>query len=326
MNKLSFVTRVCCWLVNWDPEILKECSRASICQVKKLTFAMMIVLLVWSFNGYSIGSMFLNLPVWACCLMAAVLAFVVWLIENVILLTIGKSFMMKFFRFGLGCLMALLGSTLVDHYFFKEDIETILVADLEEKIKDETIVLEAKYAADMAEKSSQMEQLRLLIEEKDAKIAAKPYLTKKEYQTVATGEFDEKGKPVLHEVSSSVTQIENPLIASRQADQDLYSKYEDQYNESRMRKLNAANEATEKYSQDKHVGFLKMLDATVRVVKQNVWNQIAYGVFFCIMLALELFVLVIKVGEKRCDYELILEQQLLHRNRLIEARQKCCDL
>ena len=58
------------------------------------------------------------------------------------------------------------------------------------------------------------------------------------------------------------------------------------------------------------VGFIEELEATLKVVS-NSWVSLAfYVILFCFLAFLELFVLTIKMGETKCDYELIVENQL----------------
>ena len=43
-----------------------------------------------------------------------------------------------------------------------------------------------------------------------------------------------------------------------------------------------------------------------------------YSILFCFLTFLELFVLTIKMGENKCDYELIVEHQLNLKKNLME--------
>ena len=57
-------------------------------------------------------------------------------------------------------------------------------------------------------------------------------------------------------------------------------------------------------------GFIEELEATLHVVSQSPISLAFYIVLFCFLTFLELFVLTIKMGDSKCDYDLIVENQL----------------
>ena len=65
---------------------------------------------------------------------------------------------------------------------------------------------------------------------------------------------------------------------------------------------------------------IEELEATLEVVS-NSWISLAfYVILFCFLTFLELFVLTIKMGENKCDYELIVEHQLnLKKNLMVQT-------
>ena len=65
-------------------------------------------------------------------------------------------------------------------------------------------------------------------------------------------------------------------------------------------------------------GFIEELEATLKVVSQSKVSLVFYIILFCLLTFLELFVLTIKIGENKCDYELVVENQLLLKRRLME--------
>ena len=58
------------------------------------------------------------------------------------------------------------------------------------------------------------------------------------------------------------------------------------------------------------LGFIEELEATVKVISNSWVSLVFYVILFCFLTFLELFVLTIKMGESKCDYELIVEHQL----------------
>jgi hypothetical protein len=65
-------------------------------------------------------------------------------------------------------------------------------------------------------------------------------------------------------------------------------------------------------------GFIEELEATLRVVSNSPVSLVFYFILFCFLTFLELFVLTIKMGENKCDYELIVENQLNLKKSLME--------
>ena len=57
-------------------------------------------------------------------------------------------------------------------------------------------------------------------------------------------------------------------------------------------------------------GFIEELEATLAVVSQSPVSLTFYIILFMFLTFLELFVLTIKTGDSKCDYELIVEHQL----------------
>lgn len=321
---MSFVSRIICRFVGWNPAILNECSQASYCKLYTFASALVIMMGLWGFNGYAIGDLFLHVSLWACICMAVVFMCLVWNIERIMLLTVGSSVKMAIFRGFLALLMSLFGSTLIDHKFFEDDINKELANQRLKEIHEETHKRQEAYTLEMTSIEDQMELLRTSIDETSEKIAKTPVLklTTTRSRQSATGEFDENGNVVMAESKESQTEYhENPLSAKLRADQELYSKYDSNLQELRLRKVNVEKEVSEELS-GKPSGFLTMLEATIVVVTRSWVSSVAYGVFFFILLFIELFVVCIKMGDNKCDYELIVEDQLELKKQFIEKRKR----
>ncbi|KAA6300702.1 MAG: hypothetical protein EZS26_003136, partial [Candidatus Ordinivivax streblomastigis] len=57
-------------------------------------------------------------------------------------------------------------------------------------------------------------------------------------------------------------------------------------------------------------GFLEELDAMIEILKESRTASLFYGFVFAFLMSLELFVVTSKFGDKKCDYDLIVEYQL----------------
>ena len=103
--------------------------------------------------------------------------------------------------------------------------------------------------------------------------------------------------------------IANPLAGQLKANNDQILLYQDQLEQMRKDKKELAEKVTLEIN-SRPLGFIEELEATLEVVS-NSWVSLAfYIILFCFLTFLELFVLTIKMGENKCDYELIVEHQL----------------
>ena len=168
--------------------------------------------------------------------------------------------------------------------------------------------------------SFEMNKLSTTIDSIGGIIAAKPVIQSytSNTQEIPTG-FDTEGNPIIVKTRTSTSQtFENPLTAKLAADQALYKQYNEQLQDLRQRKLNIEADVTNEHKNDS--GFLMELLATFHVVSQS-WLSVGfYMILFAILMLIETFVVTIKMGEHKCDYEMIVENQLRLRKEYIENR------
>ena len=121
---------------------------------------------------------------------------------------------------------------------------------------------------------------------------------------------DEKGNPKKVRVrNTEVVNIPNPLAEQLKSNNNQIEIYQKQLEQLRQDKKQIADKVTKEVSK-RPLGFIEELEATLSVVS-NSWISLAfYIVLFLFLTFLELFVLTIKMGENKCDYELIVENQL----------------
>ena len=120
---------------------------------------------------------------------------------------------------------------------------------------------------------------------------------------------------------SQIVNIPNPLTGQLNANNEQIQLYQNQLEQLRQDKKEIAGKVTDEIH-SRPVGFIEELEATLKVVS-NSWISLAfYIVLFCFLAFLELFVLTIKMGETKCDYELIVENQLNLKKNLMEQTSK----
>jgi hypothetical protein len=317
MNKIK---NIGCLLIGWDKNILKECGEASYRQYRKLLSAISIMMILWGTIGYCFADRYINIE--SCYLkicVSLVFMLIVLCVERVIILTVGKAKLMSFMRVLLALCMAIIGSCIFDQIIFSNDIQQA-IQDNRENVISETINKRLSiYDSDIQRITRDMDSLS------NATIALNEELQKRPVikgTNVSTQEqivgIDENGKPkkVRTQTVNTVT-MANPLAEQLKANNDQIQIYSTQLEQLRQDKKEVAETVRAEINQ-RAPGFIEELEATLRVVSNSPVSLAFYIVLFCFLTFLELFVLTIKMGEKKCDYELIVEKQLYLKQNLME--------
>lgn len=309
-----------CFLIGWDKDILKECGEASYRQYRKLLSAISIMMILWGTIGYCFADRYINIE--SCALkicVALAFMFVVLCVERVIILTVGKAHLMSFMRVLLALCMAVLGSCIFDQIIFRNDIQQAILEHREEVI-DETIAKRLSiYDNDILRITQEMYSLSKATITLNEELQKRPVIkgTNVYTQEQVVG-VDENGKPkkVRTQTVNTIT-MANPLAEQLKANNDQIQIYSKQLEQLRLDKKEVAENVRVEVSQ-RAPGFIEELEATLKVVSQSKVSLAFYIILFCFLTFLELFVLTIKMGENKCDYELIVENQLNLKKNLME--------
>ena len=309
-----------CFLIGWDMNILKECGEASYRQFRKLLSAICIMMILWGTIGYCFADRYINIE--SCALkisIALVFMLIVLCVERVIILTVGKARLMSFMRVLLALCMAILGSCIFDQIIFRNDIQQAIQEHREDVIGETITKRLSIYDSDIQRITQEMDSLSnatiLLNEELQKRPVIKGTNVSTQEQIVGV---DEDGNPqkVRTQTVNTVT-LANPLAEQLKANNDQIEIYSTQLEQLRQDKKEVAETVREEVSQ-RAPGFIEELEATLKVVSQSPVSLAFYIILFCFLTFLELFVLTIKMGEKKCDYELIVENQLNLKRNLME--------
>lgn len=313
-----------CFLIGWNKNILKECGEASYRQFRKLLSAICIMMVLWGTIGYCFADRYINIE--SCLLkicVALAFMFIVLCVERVIILTVGKARMMSFMRVLLALCMAILGSCIFDQIIFRNDIQQAIQEHREDIIKETITKRLSIYDSDIQRITHEMDSLSkatiILGEELQKRPTIQGTNVNTQEQVVGV---DENGRPKKVKVQSvNTVTMANPLAEQLKANNDQIQIYSNQLEQLRQDKKDIAQKTTEEVSQ-RVPGFIEELEATLKVVSQS-WISLAfYVILFCFLTFLELFVLTIKMGENKCDYELIVEHQLsLKKNLMTKTEQ-----
>lgn len=309
-----------CSLIGWNKNILKECGEASYRQYRKLLSAICIMMVLWGTIGYCFADRYINIE--SCFLkicVAVAFMLIVLCVERVIILTVGKARLMGIMRVLLALCMAILGSCIFDQIIFRNDIQQA-IQEHREDIINETIVKRLSiYDSDIQRITNEMDSLSkatiVLGEELQKNPTIKGTNVSTQEQVVGT---DENGNPKKVKVQSvNTVTMANPLAEQLKANNDQIQIYSNQLEQLRLDKKDIAQTTADEVSQ-RAPGFIEELEATLKVVSQS-WISLAfYLILFSFLTFLELFVLTIKMGENKCDYELIVEHQLNLKKNLME--------
>ena len=309
-----------CFLIGWDKNILSDCGEASHRQYRKLLSAICIMMVLWGTIGYCFADRYINIESWPLKICVSIaFMFIVLCVERVIILTVGKAILMSVMRVLLALCMAVLGSCIFDQIIFRNDIQQAIQEHREDVIGTTITKRLAIYDSDIQRITQEMDSLSKATIALNEELRKRPVIkgTNVSSQEQVVG-VDENGRPqkVRTQTVNTVT-LANPLAEQLKANNDQIQIYSGQLEQLRLDKKEVAEKVREEMSQ-RAPGFIEELEATLKVVSQSKVSLAFYIILFCFLTFLELFVLTIKMGENKCDYEMIVENQLSLKKSLME--------
>ena len=316
---MKTLSSVGCFLIGWDKNILKECGEASNRQYRKLLSAICIMMILWGTIGYCFADRYINIESYALKVsIAFVFMFIVLCVERVIILTVGKARLMGVMRVLLALCMAVLGSCIFDQIIFRNDIQQEIQEHREDVINETITKRLSIYDSDIQRITQEMDTLSKATIALNEELQKRPVIkgTDVSTQEQIVG-VDENGIPkkVKTQTVNTVT-LANPLVEQLKANNEQIQIYSGQLEQLRQDKKVVADTVREEINR-RAPGFIEELEATLRVVSKSPVSLVFYIILFCFLTFLELFVLTIKMGENKCDYELIVEHQLSLKKQLM---------
>ena len=309
---MKTLSNIGCFLIGWNKNILKECGEASYRQYRKLLSAICIMMVLWGTIGYCFADRYINIEsCWLKCCVALAFMLIVLCVERVIILTVGRARLMSFMRVLLALCMAILGSCIFDQIIFRNDIQQAIQEHREDIIKETITKRLSIYDSDIQRITHDMDSLSKATIVLGEELQKRPTIqgTNVSTQEQVVG-VDEEGRPKKVKVQSvNTVTMANPLAEQLKANNDQIQIYSNQLEQLRQDKKDIAKTTTEEVSQ-RAPGFIEELEATLKVVSKSWISLVFYCILFFFLTFLELFVLTIKMGDNKCDYELIVEHQL----------------
>ena len=303
-------TKFKCFIVGWNPEILKNCSEASYKALKKYASSILILLFIWGATGYTFAQRYLSIHSWwGCALTALIFMIIVIQIERQVILTVGKNKWIVRFRTLLAILMALIGSTILDQIIFKNDVEKVLVDLRADKVNE---------IAGKRQKTMQLEinKLNLIIDSLDVinsklndEVAKRPTIAVTNVTTEKNPVVNQDGTKTTNTKTIVSTQhVANTRIEQIKSNSATIYKCRSRLDELYNQKINV--EVTVRKELEANAGFLEELKAMIVLVRSETLAGVFYFLLFTFILALELLVVVSKTKDVTCDYDLVVEHQL----------------
>lgn len=313
-----------CFLIGWNKDILKECGEASQRQFRKLLSAICIMMVLWGTIGYCFADRYINIE--SCVLKVCVslaFMFIVLCVERVIILTVGKARVMSTMRVMLALCMAFLGACIFDQIIFRNDIQQEIQERREDVIKETIAKRLSIYESDIQRITHDMDSLGKATLALNEELKKNPTIEMTDVSTNRTNVGkDENGNPIF-QTSTIVNKkkMPNPLAEQLKANNEQIQVYIDQLEQLRQDKKDIADKVT-KEIKTRPLGFIEELEATLAVVSNSWISLVFYVILFLFLTFLELFVLTIKMGDNKCDYDLIVEHQLSLKKTLISQTEQ----
>lgn len=310
-----------CFLTGYNYQIVRQSSEMSAKAVKKYTSALLIICILWGFIGFSFGQRYGKLELPGALLCAFMAMVIVVQIERQIILTVGRNRGGVIFRCIIGCVMAIIGSVIIDQVIFKDDIEKRQL-DLNQTLIDTLLPKRS------AEINKQINETNELIESKEielAKLVTELNLRPTIVLRSSSNSFgkDSLGRPVSTGRTLSTTNIPNPKQELVQPLRSQIALMINRRTDLQNRLLNIRTEVQKNV--ESKVGFLDELNVLFALLSES---NVAMGfwiLWFIFLFALELFVLVSKVSDKKDDYLQTVEHQMAVRIEMLDSLRKVPD-
>ena len=298
-----------CFLTGWNSNILSQCSEASYKHLKKYTSALLILILLWGFTGFCFAQRYVHAPVWGCIVSSLIFIIVIIQIERQIILTVGSNKMGVVFRFFIAIIMAVLGSAILDQVIFGEDIKKKMVEITDRQVREQLPMR-------LSVIDSKLQELKITIDSLDKvnirlneEIAKTPTVPQTGRSTTYKKVLQEDGSyKTVPETTVMISHVPNPRIKQVEANDTLLKRYRNLQDEFTNRKMDVEDNLRKELSES--VGFLEELNAMIEIVSTRTEALIFYLIIFSFLISLELFVVASKMGDKKCDYDMIVEHQL----------------
>ncbi|MFZ4860759.1 DUF4407 domain-containing protein [Sphingobacterium sp. Mn56C] len=303
-----------CWLTGFNYKLVKHSSEISSKNVKKYTSALLLIMLVWVFIGYTFAMRYLHTGIFGGVVAALICAFVILQIERIIILSSKLSKVSTAFRVVLAVIMALIGSFIMDQIIFKEDIELKKVQLMDERVKDAVKNSEADLRNQIASYDSTLLNLNQKASFISSELQKNPVIVTSYTNTSVTR--DREGNNVNTTNSTNKSILENPKKFEleqtlKQIEALTNKKFEVEASIGPLKKQK--EEELRKTS-----GFIDEIEILHSVITTSNLALFIYLLFLFFFLSIELFVVSLKLWDSESDYDKLIRHQTEVRLKMLE--------
>ncbi len=298
-----------CWLIGYNYSIINNCSEASRKIVKKYTSAILILVIIWGFIGFTFAQRYVQASTVVSIIVAIIMIFIVIQIERQIILTFKRNNWAFVFRIAIAIIMAFIGSVIIDQFIFKHDIEKAQIDFIQKRVNEILPVKSKELLVQIAQIDSLINKKELQREQIINHISRNPKI--KTYEVKSSFNKDTLvGREIL------LKEVPNPNIPLiEQLDNQLKQlRTEKAIKEDKL--LNMRNDLETELKQKN--GLIDELNILIKEILLKSWiNSVLWVLIFLFFLLIEGFVLVTKFSDDHADYEDIINLQVNKRRKSI---------
>jgi len=310
-------TKFGCLLTGWNFEILQSCTEASRKQLKKYTSALLILIILWALIGFLFAERYVSAPWWGSLITSIVFVIIIIQIERQIILTVGKSKGLAAFRLIIAFIMAVIGSAILDQIIFKDDIEKKMIEIVDRQVTEQLPNRLTIINTKLQEIQTEVDSLDRKNIELYTEISNRPTI---ETVSTTTAPITIKKHDGTDSIVHRTTVSKNPILNPKMKEAEINTKHLDelrrQQEDYTQRKIEAENSLRDELKSKQ--GFLEELNAMIEIVTERAEALIFYLILFVFLMSLELFVVASKFGDKKSDYDLVIEHQLKQKEKTLE--------
>lgn len=303
-----------CFLTGFNYNLVKNSSEQSSKNVRKYTSAMLLIILVWFFIGFSFATRYLHLELWGGIIGGVIMSFVIIQIERIIILSTKVSSWSTLFRVLLAIVMSILGAFIMDQITFKDDIELRKAQVMDDRVKIAVKQSESDLQKQIDDLDKHISTTTQKYEQVSKELQKNPVIvTSYTNRSVTT---DNQGKAINSTRSTNKSVMENPKkLEMEQLHKQIETLQTKKFELSAS--ITTIKERKEKELKAK-TGFLDELTLLHDVVTSSNIGIFVYLLFLLFFLAIELFVLVMKLTDKESDYDRLVQHQTAIRIQMLD--------
>lgn len=288
-----------CWITGDDYEVVKRQDVLSRKKISMYGLGIFLPTSIWLIVGYLLTRTFFELPVYGSVIAALFIAALIFVIETLIIRHVGGWKTMAL-RLLLGLTVSLIGSVIIDEYFFSRDLDNRMITyrEGEEKafVQDKVNALDSTIAS----LSNEVNLLRSNWQNSLAEVAAEADGSNGSGQT-GVGEITQLKLNIAEQKKSQLVEGEMKLAAMEMEREGLEGEAKISFNERF----------------DDHA-LITRIKVMMLLFKDSHEFKVVWICFTLFVMILEFFIIFLKMGKHKTLYE----QKLAFEHELGEQKLK----